>query len=364
MEKANDLYGNVLNILKRYRADAYKAVNTAMVISYWQIGKEIVENEQGGNVKATYGKEVIKTLSKKLSSEFGKGFSVATLESFRKFYIIYSDIENINNPISYALRRKLETTDNQSNEISYALRSNLSWTHHRLIMRVDDIQARAYYLSEAENQQWSSRELERNINSSYFQRVLSNQKELKELDSVDQHSHNFIKDPYVLEFLNVEQPFTLNEKEIEARIIDHLQQFLLELGKGFSFVGRQFRISTETSHFYIDLVFYNYILKCFVLFDLKTTKLSHQDIGQMDMYIKMFDDLKKQESDNPTIGIILCTDKEETVVKYSMLKDSKQLFASKYQMYLPTEKQLADWIEHDKAIIELQRKDNDSNSLI
>ncbi|SDG18767.1 Predicted nuclease of restriction endonuclease-like (RecB) superfamily, DUF1016 family [Pedobacter terrae] len=356
MEKANDLYGNILNILKKYRADAYKAVNTAMVISYWQIGKEIVENEQGGNVKATYGKEVIKTLSKKLSSEFGKGFSVATLESFRKFYLIYPDVKDINNPISYAVRRKLETTDNQENEIPYALRSNLSWTHHRLIMRVDDVQARKYYLREAENQQWSSRELERNINSSYFQRLLSNQKEVPPHDDQTQFSENFIKDPYVLEFLKIEQSSTLNEKEIETRIINHLQQFLLELGKGFSFVGRQFRISTETSHFYIDLVFYNYILKCFVLFDLKTNKLTHQDVGQMDMYIKMFDDLKKQENDNPTIGIILCTDKEETVVKYSMLKDSKQLFASKYQMYLPTEKQLADWIENDKAIIELQLK--------
>jgi predicted nuclease of restriction endonuclease-like (RecB) superfamily len=366
MEEINNLYNNVLNILKRYRVDAYKAINTAMVISYWQIGKAIVENEQGGNVKATYGKKVIKTLSTKLSSEFGNGFSVATLENFRKFYLTYSDIENTNNPISYAVRRKLETTENQSNEISYALRSNLSWTHHRLIMRVDDVEARTYYLNEAENQQWSSRELERNINSSYFQRLLSNHKKLSAADHTKQVSENFIKDPYVLEFLNIEQPSTLNEREIETRIINHLQQFLLELGKGFSFVGRQFRISTETSHFYIDLVFYNYILKCFVLFDLKTNKLTHQDVGQMDMYIKMFDDLKKQESDNPTIGIILCTDKEETVVKYSMLKDSKQLFASKYQMYLPTEKQLADWLESDKAIIELQLKNkgDDSNSLI
>lgn len=351
MEKVNDLYGNILNILKRYRADAYKAVNTAMVISYWQIGKEIVENEQGGNVKASYGEEVLQSLSKKLTTDFGKGFSYSNLRNFRQFYLTYPEEQ-----ICYAVRIISQNTDNQTNEISYALRSNLSWTHHRLIMRVDDAQARAYYLSEAESQQWSSRELERNINSSYFQRLLSNQKEIATSDNNTQFSENFIKDPYVLEFLKIEQPSTLNEKEIETRIINHLQQFLLELGKGFSFVGRQFRISTETSHFYIDLVFYNYILKCFVLFDLKTNKLTHQDVGQMDMYIKMFDDLKKQENDNPTIGIILCTDKEETVVKYSMLKDSKQLFASKYQMYLPTEKQLADWIENDKAIIELQLK--------
>jgi len=351
MEKVNDLYGNILNILKRYRGDAYKAVNTAMVISYWQIGKEIVENEQGGNVKASYGEEVLQSLSKKLTTDFGKGFSYSNLRNFRQFYLTYPEEQ-----ICYAVRIIFQNTDNQTNEISYALRSNLSWTHHRLIMRVDDAQARAYYLSEAESQQWSSRELERNINSSYFQRLLSKQKEIAPTDNNTQFSENFIKDPYVLEFLKIEQPSILNEKEIETRIINHLQQFLLELGKGFSFVGRQFRISTETSHFYIDLVFYNYILKCFVLFDLKTNKLTHQDVGQMDMYIKMFDDLKKQENDNPTIGIILCTDKEETVVKYSMLKDSKQLFASKYQMYLPTEKQLADWIQNDKAIIELQLK--------
>ncbi|TBO39690.1 PDDEXK nuclease domain-containing protein [Pedobacter kyonggii] len=356
MEGINALYGNILNILKRYRADAYKAINTAMVISYWQIGKEIVENEQGGSVKASYGDEILQSLSKKLTADFGKGFSYSNLRNFRQFYLTYP-----NDQICYAVRSISQNTDNQPNEISYALRSNLSWTHHRLIMRVDDMQARTYYLSEAENQQWSSRELERNINSSYFQRLLSNHKEISLAGHAKQASENFIKDPYVLEFLNIEQPSTLNEKEIETRIINHLQQFLLELGKGFSFVGRQFRISTETSHFYIDLVFYNYILKCFVLFDLKTSKLTHQDVGQMDMYIKMFDDLKKQESDNPTIGIILCTDKEETVVKYSMLKDSKQLFASKYQMYLPTEKQLADWIKNDKAIIELQLKNRDND---
>lgn len=360
MEKTNNLYSSVLNILKKYRANAYKAVNTAMVISYWQIGKEIVENEQGGSVKASYGEEILQSLSKKLTADFGKGFSYANLRNFRQFYLTYQ-----NDQICYALRSKFQESDNQHDEISYALRSNLSWTHHRLIMRVDDAEARAYYLNEAESQKWSSRELERNINSSYFQRLLSNQREIKSANNNAQLSEDFIKDSYVLEFLNIEQPSKLNEKEIEGRIISHLQQFLLELGKGFSFIGRQFRISTETSHFYIDLVFYNYILKCFVLFDLKINKLTHQDVGQMDMYIKMFDDLKKQKNDNPTIGIILCTDKEETVVKYSMLKDSKQLFASKYQMYLPTEKQLADWIENDKAIIELKLKKqgNDSNSL-
>lgn len=355
MEEINALYGNVLDILNKYRNYTYKAINTAMVISYWQIGKAIVENEQGGNVKASYGDKILQSLSKKLSVDFGKGFSYSNLRNFRQFYLTYQDDQ-----ICYAVRSKSENTEVQNNHLNYVLRSNLSWTHHRLIMRVENTQARKYYLNEAEKQNWSTRELERNINSSYFQRILTHQDEVKKLDLNNQSSEDFIKDPYVLEFLKIDESSSTNEKEIEARIINHLQQFLLELGKGFSFVGRQFRISTETSHFYIDLVFYNYILKCFVLFDLKTTKLTHQDVGQMDMYIKMFDDLKKQENDNQTIGIILCTDTEETVVKYSMLNDSKQLFASKYQMYLPTEKQLADWIYKDKAIIEAQLK-NESN---
>lgn len=233
-----------------------------------------------------------------------------------------------------------------TDEKRYSLRSELSWTHYRLIMRVDHEKARVYYMNEAADQQWSSRVLERNINTLYYQRLLSTprQTETKEILV----SKDFIKDPYVFEFLNIPEPITSSEREIETALITNLQSFLLELGKGFSFVGRQFRICTESSHFYIDLVFYNYILKCFVLFDLKVAKLSHQDIGQMDMYVRMFDDLKRTEGDNPTIGIILCTEKDETLVKYSVLKDNEKLFATRYMRWLPTEEELIAEIEREK----------------
>jgi predicted nuclease of restriction endonuclease-like (RecB) superfamily len=272
-----------------------------------------------------------------LSRELGKGFSVANLENFRKFYLTFYDQQK-----------------------SYAVRRELSWTHYRLIMRVDDPEARNYYSNECANQMWSTRTLERNINTLYYQRLRSSRIDLNtapDNERPDIPSPNeFIKDPYVFEFLNISQPNQALEQDIEAALIGNLQQFLLELGKGFSFVGRQFRISTETSHFYIDLVFYNYLLKCFVLFDLKTGKLTHQDTGQMDMYIRMFDDLKKQDDDNPTIGIILCTEKDEIVVKYSILNDSTQLFATKYMLYLPTEEELIAEIERERKLIEKNLK--------
>lgn len=243
---------------------------------------------------------------------------------------------------------------------SYAVRRELSWTHYRLIMRVDDPEARNYYSNECATQMWSTRTLERNINTLYYQRLRSSRIDLIAAPDnkrpVIPSTNEFIKDPYVFEFLNISQPTQALEQDIEAALIGNLQQFLLELGKGFSFVGRQFRISTETSHFYIDLVFYNYLLKCFVLFDLKTGKLTHQDTGQMDMYIRMFDDLKKQDDDNPTIGIILCTEKDEIVVKYRILNDSKQLFATKYMLYLPTEEELIAEIERERKIIEKNLK--------
>jgi predicted nuclease of restriction endonuclease-like (RecB) superfamily len=221
-------------------------------------------------------------------------------------------------------------------------------------MRVQNKEAQKYYLNEAAEQQWSVRTLERNINTLTYQRVLSNQvttntPEISEINPIS----DFIKDPYIFEFLNIEQPKNETELKIETALIKNLQSFLLELGKGFSFVARQFRISTETSHFYIDLVFYNYMLKCFIVFDLKTTKLIHQDVGQLDMYVRMFDDLKKQIDDNPTIGILLCADKDETIVKYSVLSDNKHLFATKYLPYLPTEQELIDEIEREKTMLNL-----------
>lgn len=257
----------------------------------------------------------------------GKGFSVANLWNFKQFYLVFSNFE----------------------QFSTQCVENLSWSHIRLIMRLDNENERRYYLQEVSSQNWSSRLLERNIKSGYYQRLLSSQEPIaiQRSDTFD-----FIKDPYVLEFLDVPENLKGKESVLEARIIEHLQKFLLELGKGFSFVARQMRISTETSHFYVDLVFYNYILKCFVIIDLKTEKLTHQDIGQMDMYVRMFDGLKRGESDNPTLGIILCSDKDEAMVKYSVLKESKQLFASKYKTVLPTEKELTSFIERENRRIE------------
>lgn len=328
---------DIKQLLGNARQKAYSAINRSMVEAYWSIGKRIVEEEQLGEKRAAYGEGLLKELSKELTAEFGKGFAYANVYNMRQFYLSY-----------------------QSNdEIFYALRRNLTWTHHRLIMRVESTLARSYYLKECAEQNWSSRTLERNINTFYYQRIIATNKEVFVLDSENNNTINpqaFIKDPYVFEFLNIPEPTQATEQQIETALVKNLQQFLLELGKGFSFVGRQFRISTETSHFYIDLVFYNYILKCFVLFDLKTTKLTHQDTGQMDMYIRMFDDLKKQENDNPTLGIILCAEKDATVVKYSILNGSTQLFATKYMPYLPTEAELITEIEREKRLIEEQFK--------
>ena len=330
-------YDDVRQILLSARSKAYRAVNTAMVEAYWLIGKRIVEEEQNGKSRAEYGKRLLENLSKSLSNDFGKGFSYANLRNFRQFYLTYPD-----------------------QEICYTVCSKLSWSHNRLIMRIDNEQARTYYLTESKAENWSVRQLQRNINSHYYERLLSSPKEKNKLTlTVPETANNtgdFIKDPYVLEFLNLPENAKLQETHLEQAIISNLQAFLLEMGKGFSFVARQFRISTETSHFYIDLVFYNYLLKCFVIIDLKTSKLTHQDIGQMDMYVRMFDDLKRGEDDNPTIGIILCNDKEETLVKYSVLKESEQLFASKYRLILPTEEELKEELEREIRLLEEQDK--------
>ncbi len=325
-------FEEIRSILQQARQNAYAAVNSAMVEAYWQIGRRIVEEEQNGQNRAEYGSHLIKELSKQLAGEFGKGFSIANLWNFRQFYLTFPEF-----PILYAARREL------------------TWSHYRLIMRVESPSARDYYISEAAEQNWSTRQLERNINSFYFERLLKKPEKQApvryETPVNKQHPADFIKDPYVLEFLQIPESPELSERELESAIVQKLQHFLLEVGKGFAFVGRQFRISSETSHFYVDLVFYNYLLKCFVLFDLKTGKLTHQDIGQMDMYVRMFDDLKRSEDDNPTVGIILCAAKDETVVKYSVLKESEQLFAAKYRLILPTEEELKAELERERRIV-------------
>jgi len=319
MSTLTAFHPDIKNILEQARSKVRSAVNAAMVEAYWLIGRRIVEEEQRGQHKAQYGTRLIEDLSTALTADFGKGFSYANLYNCRQFYLIFPD-----------------------QEILYTLCRELSWSHLRLIMRVDSPQAIDYYCRETREQSWTVRQLERNIKSQSFQRLLSTQTPPSPAQGASVH----------LEFLQLPETGEVKESRLEQAIIDELQKFLLELGKGFSFVARQMRISTETSHFYLDLVFYNYLLKCFVIIDLKTGKLSHQDIGQMDMYVRMFDDLKRGEDDNPTIGIILCDSKDETIVKYSVIKESQQLFASKYQRILPTEAELIAEIEREKRLIE------------
>lgn len=330
MNALTSFHSDIKNILEQARHKARSAVNAAMVEAYWLIGQRIVEEEQHGQHKAQYGKRLIEDLSAALTSDFGKGFSYANLYNCRLFY---------------------QKFPNQ--EILYTLCRELGWSHLRLIMRLESPEAIEYYCKETREQQWTVRQLERNIKSHSYRRLLATQAEPSKLSSDFLHLE-FIKDPYVLEFLQLPETGQLKESRLEQAIINELQKFLLELGKGFSFVARQMRISTETSHFYIDLVFYNYLLKCFVIIDLKTDKLSHQDIGQMDMYVRMFDDLKRGEDDNPTIGIILCDSKDETIVKYSVLDGNQQLFASKYQRVLPTEEELIAELEREKRLINAQ----------
>jgi predicted nuclease of restriction endonuclease-like (RecB) superfamily len=304
MSEMTSFHADIKAILEQARNKARSAVNSAMVEAYWLIGQRIVQEEQRGSSRAVYGERLLANLSRALTASLGKGFSYANLRNFRQFYLTYPE-----------------------QEICYTACSKLSWSHNRLIMREEDPKARAYYLAESLSQQWTVRQLERNLQSRSFQRLLSSQDSgMQDSPPRSEPLGDFIKDPYVLEFLQLPESGQLKESALEQAIIDELQKFLLELGKGFSFVARQMRISTETSHFYIDLVFYNYFLKCFVIIDLKTGKLTHQDIGQMDMYVRLFDDLKRGEDDNPTIGIILCDSKDETVVKYSVIQESQQLY--------------------------------------
>ena len=324
---------DIKQILLQAQQKAYQATAFAMIEGFWRIGRRIVEEEQQGSIRANYGEQVIAQLSK----ELGKGFSKRTLWDYKKFYLTFPNIEDFAH-----------------------MCAQLTWSHIRLIMRVESDQARTYYLQETAQQHWSVRTLERNINTLYYQRLLASQmkevvKEEMQLKTAEfqQDPHEFIKNPTVLEFLNIPTHYAYNENELETSLINNLQQFLLELGKGFAFVARQKHIRTETQDFFIDLVFYNYILKCFVIVELKTDKITHQDIGQLDMYVRMFDDLEKSETDNPTLGILLCTKTDETIAKYSVLAENKHLFATKYLPFLPTEEELVAEIEREKQILRL-----------
>ena len=326
-----DIYSEIKETLLQSRNQAYSAVNFAMVQAYWQIGRIIVEHEQNGSLRADYGKNMLQEISVKLQQEFGSGFSVRNLQQMKKFYALFPNTN--------------------------ALRSQLTWTHYRLLLRVENETARSWYMEECVRSAWSSRQLERQISTFYYERLLAS----REKEPVIAEAHDlmgtlavesFIKDPYVLDFLDLKNYPALRESDLEQALIDKLQDFLLELGRGFCFVARQKLMRFEDEDFYLDLVFYHSILKCHVLIDLKVGKLTHGDVGQMDSYIRMFDALYKNSDDNPTIGIILCSQKNEAIVKYSVLSEAKQVFASKYQLTLPTAEELQREIEEERRKIE------------
>lgn len=339
--KTDNILQDMCGIIESSRKAAYQAVNTSLVQRNWLIGYRIAEEELQGEGRAEYGTHVIKKLARELTAEYGKGFNKSNLYSFYSFYKKYPNIFH-----------------------SSSGKLLLSWTHYRTLLQVNDNVARDWYEKEALEQTWSVQTLQRNISSQYYYRMLQTPKpdmienEMMEHTSTYQRDkYEFIKNPVITEFLGLSSNTDFTENDLEKCIITNLQKFMMELGKGYAFVARQQHIHTEKQDYYIDLVFYNYILKCFVLIDLKTQKISHQDIGQMDMYIRMYDELKRSQGDNPTIGIVLCSDTDEDIARYSVLHGSEQLFASKYKLYLPTEEELRAEIETQKAMFYLQQKE-------
>ncbi len=335
-------------ILKKAREEAYRSVNTALIKAYWLTGRRIVEEEQQGEERAAYGKEIIKNLSSELTLSLGRGFSERSIREIRQFYLAFQE-----------LFLETENNDFEINPIWRTVFAKLHWSHYQRVLRIKSDSEKFYYLTEAAEQNWSITTLDRNISTLYYQRILSSKNkeivhsEMQEKSDILQNNpRDFIKSPTILEFLDLSTSYAYTEQDLEKSLIDNIQQFLLELGKGFAFVGRQKHIRTETQDFFIDLVFYNYILKCFVIVELKTDKLTHQDIGQLDMYVRMFDDIEKRPEDNPTIGILLCTETDQTIVKYSVLSENDRLFANKYLAYLPTEEELAREIERERSLLQ------------
>lgn len=327
------IYQQIREVLIQSRTRALRAINSEMVACYWQIGRLIVEEEQKGEVRAEYGKQLILELSSKLTAEFGRGFDRTNLQHMRAFYLGFPNCD--------------------------ALRRELSWTHYRLLLRIERPEARGFYEAEAVNAGWSTRELERQINSMLFERLaLSKDKSGVLKLSMEGHEvqqpEDLVKDPYVLEFTGIRQDERFLEKDLEGALIDKLRQFLLELGKGFAFMARQQRITMDGRHFYIDLVFYNRLTRSFVLIDLKVGDLTHKDLGQMQMYVNYYDREMTNEDENPPIGIILCSDKSDAIVKYTLPEENKQIFASRYKLYLPSEEELAAEIVKERKRLEME----------
>lgn len=359
------------------KAKAYQAADLYNVASNWLVGRRIVEQEQHGEARAQYGKHVIEIASLALAAEFGKGYSIANLKSFRKFYLTFKYLQIGQTLSAQSVDRQvskgqtpsaLSESDNQRMlsadfDLGQILPANLSWSHYERLMRIIDEDERDWYMREAALEGWSVRTLDRNIGSQYYYRLLQTPDskkgevidEMKKVTADYQKDrHKFMRNPVVAEFLGFTAESAYSETNLETAIIDHLQKFIMELGKGYAFVARQQRIKTDLGEYYIDLVFYNYILKCFLLIDLKTSPITHQDLGQMDMYIRMYDELKCTSTDNPTIGLVLCSETSKDLARYSILKDSKQIYTAKYLTYLPTKEQLAIEILKQKEIFALQ----------
>ncbi len=367
----SDLFCRVVAILDQARANVVRSVNTNMVLAYWLIGREIVQELQGGEERAEYGKQVIENLSIQLTARYGRGFSTQSLWNFRLFHQAYRDRMVILFPPgrefcqSEVLRQSegasglSEKSDLPGSGTWRGFSPQLSWSHYRALMRVSDGEARDFYEREAAECGWTKAQLERQIQSSYYQRIIANRgkaglvaADRERLPGDPTPPEAILKSPYVLEFLGLPDSPKLHESALEQAIIDNLQAFLLELGKGFSFVARQRQIRFDDDTFYIDLVFYNYILKCFLLIDLKIGKLTHQDVGQLDGYVRLFEDRFKVPGDNPTIGLILCSDTSEAVARYSVLNEGRQIFASKYLQFLPSEQELMLEVERKRRMIE------------
>jgi predicted nuclease of restriction endonuclease-like (RecB) superfamily len=340
-QETEALLRSLRELIQDARQKVLRAVDAVQVQTCWEIGRHIVEFEQGGSTRAEYGTRLLQTLASSLAAEFGRGFDTSNLRYMRLFY--------------------------QAFPIRDALRHELSWTHYRNLLKVENEAARAWYMNEAATQGWTTRALERQINTLYYERLLasSDRRAVAEEASgaiAPLHTpRDFVRDPVMLEFLGIPGAGRLLEADLERALLNNLQAFLLELGRGFAFVGRQYRVSTESKDFYVDLVFYNYLLKCFVLFDLKSGELTHQDIGQMDMYVRMMDELKRGPDDNPTVGIILCAQKDSSVVRYSVLHENEQLFASRYKLVLPSEDELRAELDRERAKLEQETSSGDAH---
>ena len=361
------------NIISTAKEHTYKTANLMIVVSNWLVGRRIVLQEQNGKDRAEYGKRIISIASQELTRSFGKGYGETTLRNYRKFYLQFCDMQ-IQQPLlaefkkgNLSIRQSLLA---ESDADMFELRPQLSWMHYERLMRVDDKQARIWYMNAAADNQWSYRTLGRNISTQYYYRLMQTPPNLQKKvidEMVDKTKAfqndklDFIKNPVVAEFLGLPQNSAYNENKLESAIINHIQEFIMEMGRGFAFVARQQHIRTDMGDFFIDLVFYNYVLKCFLLVDLKIGQITHQDVGQMDMYVRMYDKLKCTEGDHPTVGLILCSDTSKDMVQYSILNDNKHIYQAKYLTFLPTKEELAREIERQKEIFKLQHGEEENN---